>query len=427
MIRLMHIRRVCANRSIVFLVRLGLFALAATNVGAEPADSHSVAGWRGNGAGVFPQENPPIEWGDTKNLTWRVVVGSAFSSPIVVGNQVLLTAEPSKIVCVDLEQGKIRWRDSLKTDDLPPDFQPQSAASSTAATSCGFAAPTPVSDGSSVFCVFGSGLIGCHSTDGQRKWVRYVEPAAGTYGHSSSPLLFDDKLLVNLNHLVALDAASGKIVWECSEAKHTYGTPVRANVGGMQVVVTPLGDVVRVSDGRRLAKDIAPELGGSEYGISPAACDDVVYLGDRTLSAVRLFAEGNGIRTEKLWTVNLDVTAYASPVAWNGMLFFVGTAAECFVIDLKSGQILHEAELTIGHPGVEDPDLSTANLYPSLVVAGGKLFVGNDRGQTFVYEATKELRAISQNRLSDGSGATLAVVGTSLVIRSGNALCRIGK
>ena len=411
----------------ILRVILGLLALAPLVSRAEPAASVPVLGWRGNGAGTYPTASPPTEWDDTKNVMWRVPVGSAFSSPVIAGDRVFVTSEPSKIVCVDLKDGAVRWKDSLKASDVPADFQAKAAVSASAATSCGFAAPTPVCDGTDVFVVFGSGLIGCYSIDGDRKWVRYLEPAAQTYGHSSSPLLIDGKLLVNINHLVALDAASGKIAWECPQAKHTYGTAVDMNIGGTQVVVTPLGTVVRVSDGRLLAKDIAPELGGSEYGISPVSHGDVVYLGDRTVSAVQLSLPDDGIRAQKQWTAYLDVTSYASPVAWNGMLFFVGTGAECFVLDQKSGKTLHEGELTIGHPGVDDPVLGTANLYPSLVVAGGKLLVGNDRGQVFVYEATKEIKEISQNRMSDGSGATPAVLGSTLIVRDGSSLCRIGK
>ena len=404
-----------------------IFALARNQFAADDAANSVSAGWRGDGSGVYPAAVLPGEWNDTKNVLWRVTVGNASSSPAIAAGRVFVTSEPSKIVCVNLNDGAIRWKASLTADDAPAEFKARAAASAAAATSCGYAAPTPVSDGTNVFCVFGSGLIGCYSNDGIRKWVRYFEPAAETYGHSSSPLLIDGKLLVNVHHLVALDAGSGKTLWECPDAEHTYGTPARVDAGGTKVVVTPLGKVVRVGDGRVLAKDIAPELGGSEYGISPVACGDVVYLGDRALTAVKLSLEGGDVRAKKLWTANLDVISYASPVVWDGMLFFVGKNAECFVLDLKSGKTLLDRELKIGHPGVDDPELSSANLYPSLVVAGGTLLVGNDRGQIFVYKASKDLTEIAQNRMTEGSGATPAIVESSVIIRSGGSLCRIGK
>jgi outer membrane protein assembly factor BamB len=394
---------------------------------ADPAPARPASGWRGDGTGVYPTDRPDTDFDETQNVMWRATVGSAYSSPVIAGGRVFVTSEPSKIVCVDLQDGAVRWKNALKADDLPAELQEKAAASGREPTSCGFAAPTPISDGKDVFFLFGSGLVGGYSIEGQRKWIRYLEPVDKTYGHSSSPLLIDGKLLVNVRHLVALDAATGKTVWECREGEHTYGTPVGMNVGGTNVVVTPHGKVVRVSDGRLLATDIAPDLGGSEFGISPVAKGDVVYLGDRTVSAVQLSLPGESLMVHKQWSAELDVTAYASPVVWNGLLFFVGTAAECFVLDIKTGKAVHEEELKIGHPGVEDPVLSSANLYPSLIVAAGKLLVGNDRGQIFVYEASRDLKEISRTRLADGSGATPAIADSTLILRSGASLLRIGR
>jgi hypothetical protein len=109
------------------------------------------------------------------------------------------------------------------------------------------------------------------------------------------------------------------------------------------------------------------------------------------------------------------------------MLFFVGSAAQCLILDAKTGAKLLEQELKIGPAGVDDPDLSSANLYPSLVIANGRLLVTNDKGQTFVYEASRELKEVARNRLKDGSGATPALTASSLLLRTSNYLCAIGK
>ena len=109
------------------------------------------------------------------------------------------------------------------------------------------------------------------------------------------------------------------------------------------------------------------------------------------------------------------------------MLFFVGQMAECLVFDAKNGSKLLERELKIGPAEGDDPDLSDANLYPSLVVANGQLLVTNDKGQTFVYEASRELKEIARNRLQEGSGATPVLAASTILLRSGNYLCAIGK
>ncbi|HQR07641.1 MAG TPA: hypothetical protein PLN21_12510 [Gemmatales bacterium] len=45
-----------------------------------------------NGSGVADQEKPPIEIGPEKNVKWKVAVPGGLSSPIVVGDKLVLTA-----------------------------------------------------------------------------------------------------------------------------------------------------------------------------------------------------------------------------------------------------------------------------------------------------------------------------------------------
>ncbi len=338
-------------------------------------------------------------------------------------------------MCVDLKDGKIWLKGFVaKTADVPAELQARAAASAGAATSCGFAAPTPVSNGvdvSSLFLGLRLDLEAIPRFDGNRKWIQYLESVAGTFGHSSSPLLIDGKLLVNVKHLVALDAATGKMVWECPEAEHTYGTPVGMDVGGTKVVVTPLGKVVygKLDLDVWFRKRDRARIGRHRRAESARWLTVTWFIWEIVRSLPCNCPFWAITRNWQKLTANLDVSSYASPVVWKGMLFFVGTTGDvCLVLDVALGEdVLHEEELKIGHPGVEDPILSTANLYPSLVVAGGKLFVGNDQGQTFVYEASKDIKEISQNRMAEGSGSTLAVIDSALIIRSGNTLCRIGK
>ena len=51
------------------------------------------AQFRGAGAvGVSTETAVPLQWSDTKNLAWKLALpGKGFSSPIVVGDKVLVT------------------------------------------------------------------------------------------------------------------------------------------------------------------------------------------------------------------------------------------------------------------------------------------------------------------------------------------------
>ena len=381
--------------------------------------SASIAGFRGDGSGRYPESRPPTEWGETKNVKWRARVGKGYSSPVFSNGCLYVTSDPPALTCIDATTGAVRWSVPLKSVDLPPDVQEKARAGEKAQTSCGTAAPTPVADGSNVYALFGTGLVACISRDGHRKWLRQLDPAKRSYGHSSSPLLVGDRLLVNVRHLTALNPETGAILWQCPEAGETYGTPVHLNLNDTPVVVTPMGVVVRVRDGALLAKEIAEELGGDEYGISPVASGNVVYLGDRNTSAVRLELQGDRLLTKVLWSAEMQNAAYASPVVWSGLYFYAGKSGEYSVLDAATGAPVLERLLTLAPA---DQKKENGNMYPSLTLADGKLFISDDGGQTLVLEATRASREISRNRLPGGSGSTPALAGSSMYLRSGDDL-----
>jgi outer membrane protein assembly factor BamB len=396
-----------------------LFYLASVSL-AQAAPSSS--GFRGDGSGLYPESHPPAEWGENKNVPWRSKLGKGYSSPVHSNGCVFVTSDPSELACVDAATGAIRWRVSLTSGDLPSDLQAKVKAGEKAPTSCGHAAPTPVADESNVYALFGTGLVACFSHDGRRKWLQHLEPARRTYGHSSSPLLVAGRLLANVGVLTALDPESGAIRWRCEEAKETYGTPARLALDGTPIVVTPLGMVVRVQDGVVLAKEIVEDLGGEEYGISPVASGDVVYLGDRNTTAVRLELRGGQLLAKKLWEAELPSAAYASPVVWSGLYFYAGKSAEYTVLEAATGKTVIERLLT-----PEGGEHGSANMYPSLTVADGKLFISDDKGRTIVLEATRTSREVARNRLPAGSGATPALAGSSMYLRAGDHLYCIRK
>ena len=61
----------------------------------EGASSQNWPQWRGpNANGLVDAGNPPIEWSETKNISWKVAVpGKGHATPIIWGDKVfLLTA-----------------------------------------------------------------------------------------------------------------------------------------------------------------------------------------------------------------------------------------------------------------------------------------------------------------------------------------------
>ena len=108
---------------------------------------------------------------------------------------------------------------------------------------------TPCSDGQSVYAIFGGGrddgsnLVVCYDLEGRRRWIRKLDCGAHEHGNHASPVLAGGRLVCVLcNTLLALDAATGKTLWEY-EAKDRGlaagdgASPQVAVVNGRSVVL----------------------------------------------------------------------------------------------------------------------------------------------------------------------------------------------
>src|SRR6266568_3003484 len=65
------------------------------------------------GSGVADGQKPPVEFGPDRNVKWKVAVPPGFSSPIIVGDKLVLTAfEGGKLytIAYNRADGKEAWR-----------------------------------------------------------------------------------------------------------------------------------------------------------------------------------------------------------------------------------------------------------------------------------------------------------------------------
>jgi len=401
---------------------LCLFFLAA-GASADAADSPSAAaepgqsvGWRGDGSGRFPLTTPPLEWSDTKNVLWKTRIGpNKYSSPIVVDRRIFAIAEPALLFCVNADDGSILWRRSNDFADLPDrieEIPPPTAAGSTT--------PTPVSDGQFVYAAFGTGIVACYNMAGERQWIQYLNRKPATeYGRATSPVLAGGKLLITLSHLLALDPKTGRQVWENEDVPEMYGSPVAAKIGGVEVLVMPSGQVVRISDGTILAAG----PGGLKFA-SPIIQDGTVYLIQTGSSAQQLSAASpDKWEAKQLWEQELEGTFYASAVCDNGLIYAVANECIFSILDATDGKIL--ATQSFDFPNV-NPD-AEINMYPSLTLAGNFLFVFNDQGDALVLEPGRQYKELKRNHLGEGHGSAPAFDGRHIYIRSGESLYCVGE
>ena len=95
---------------------IALAVCAAVAWSGTTAPAGDVVGWRGDGSGSFPDATPPTEWSKTENVVWKTPMPAhSNASPVIVGDRILVCADPDTLICVNKADGKVLWS---KPNDL---------------------------------------------------------------------------------------------------------------------------------------------------------------------------------------------------------------------------------------------------------------------------------------------------------------------
>ncbi len=178
-----------------------------------------------NGTGVAETGPLPDDFAAGKNQLWKVPLPPGHSSPIVVGDQVYLTAfEGDRLLTIALDRrtGKTIWRRESPRPRKEVYDKRNSPAS-----------PTPASNGKSVFVFMPDYGLLAYGTDGAELWRVPLGPFDNGYGMGASPILAGDKVILVCDqnrgsYAAAFDQATGKERWRTKrpEALTGHSTPV---------------------------------------------------------------------------------------------------------------------------------------------------------------------------------------------------------
>src|SRR5438552_1795297 len=136
----------------------------AANQQLPTAESAPWPQFRGpGGSGIADREQPPTEIGPDKNVKWKVDVPSGASSPIVVGDKLVLTAfDDGKLYTIAYSRtdGRELWRANAPAAQIEPFHKTEG---SPAASSC-------ATDGQRIVSYFGSCGLLCYDLAGHELW-----------------------------------------------------------------------------------------------------------------------------------------------------------------------------------------------------------------------------------------------------------------
>lgn len=409
-------------KTILFTVVL-LLTFQAGALGVD--DEAAWPRWRGPEAtGVSPTGQPPLEFGENKNLDWKLALpGEGSSSPVIWGDRLfLLTAEPSgeghprgffdfNVVCVDRSKGAIEWIRTARRE-VPHEGHHKDH---------GYASHSPVTDGERLYVHYGSRGVHAFTLDGERVWERdlgKMETRRG-FGEGSSPALHDGTLYVNWDHqgesfIVALDAASGQTKWKVSRDEVTsWSTPVVVEHEGAHQVVVSATRKVRAYEPD--SGEVIWETGGQTINVIPTPVSGhgllfatSGFMG-KSLMAIELGHRGDLTGTDAIrWSVDRGTPYVPSPLLYDDFLY---------VIDHNKG-ILSCYDAPTGKPHYVQQRLPLVpNVYASPVGAAGRVYIAGRDGGVLVIRKGPDFEVLAENRLDEGIDASPAIIGKTLYIR----------
>ncbi len=386
--------------------------------------------------GIARDVDYPVVWNDSSNIRWFVPTeGSGWSSPVVLGEQIWLTAATSDgkdmyALCYDLRTGNQLFR--LKV--FSPDTVYRKHSVNTYAT------PTPVIENGFVYVHFGRYGTACINTEtGTKVWERSDLQCKHVQGPGSSLFLHRDKLIVhmegtNVQDIYALDKFTGKTIWKASRnpafyeqlaeiGKKAYTTPIVITVDGRELLISNGSAVANAYDFETGEEVWFIPFGEDSTIAMPVEYNGKVYFytsfetgedGNRLCELWAINPKGKGDLTRNiLWRRTSPPLQLSTQVIVDGLLYTVGSRSNLQCLDAETGEEVWSEELK-------------GKFNSSPIAANGLVYVSTTRGETLVFRQARRFEKVAENMLDGEIWSTPAFVDGAILMRTSKGLYRIG-
>jgi outer membrane protein assembly factor BamB len=421
--------------------------------------------------GSTDEKGLPDKWSQTDNVAWTATLpGPSAATPIVSGDRVFVsTADAANdtlaAYCLDRRTGKVVWK-----HDVAKGIRKDTRST--------FSSPSPATDGKVVVFFYGNGDLVTFDVSGKELWKKNVGPFAFLWTFSTSPVLYDGKLYLQVlqrdvpvsgyspfgkgkrkgkaaadgeakgkdapggkieSFLLALDPQTGKELWRhvrpahaVAESLEAFTTPMPWEHDGRKELLIAGGDALTGHD-PQTGKELwrwetwnPTKIGHWRLVPSPVAGGDVVLAcapkGD-PIYAVKAGGQGKLGGSDVAWVsreqrpVSSDVP---TPAFYDGDFFVLSDVRQSLSrVEPATGRV----KWTIKTPG-------RAKYEASPLAADGKIYLVNFDGQVSVIDAADgKLRgtiAMEESREEVARSSIIAAHG-QLFIRTARKLYCVGK
>ena len=387
--------------------------------------------WRGvRMNGISGETDVPLRWSKTENIAWKLSLPPrSGSTPVVWGDRIFLhlaDRDDLYLWCVNRATGLPLWKRRLSGGNAMARKENMSS-------------PSPVTDGERVWVLTGTGILKSFDMDGNEQWSRNLPKDYGPFGlnwnYASSPLLYEDLLIIQIVHgmkttaasyLLGIEKKTGQTGWRIErpdtatgEGKDAYTTPGVARVGGPsgsdEIVVT--GAVAVTGHDPATGKELwrATGLNDDRTVASPVVIGDMIFASSRQrpLLALRAGGRGDVTATHVLWSFNKGPDV-PTPITDGTWLYVLTDNGVLYCLEAKTGKEAYRQRL------------KSATYSASPVLAGDRIYVTNEDGITVVWKTGPVFELLAENDLEEYTLSSPAISGGQIFIRTETILYAIG-
>ncbi len=410
-----------------------------------PALGANWPNWRGPHHNGFVESGPLPAAPTRDDILWSAPMpGRGGSTPVVWDDHVFVNTpdESGNLVLLDLDRrdGKDRWRRTIGIGNKDQGRNNMSA-------------PSPVTDGKSVFTIFGTGDLAAFDVDGRELWKRSLGKEYGKFAvmwiYGSSPLLHGGRLYLQVlqrnpmpadytgfdgkpereSYLLCLDPKDGKTLWKhvrktdsTLESQESYATPMPYRGANGDELIVVGGDHLsghRLDDGSENWRARLYEKRDDWYRIvtSPVTVPGFIIAGGpkgQPVVALRDGGKGDVTTTGVAWKFTENPTDWATPLVMNDRLYVLdGGKRVLSKLNPKTGEKEWSGKL----PGREV-------IWGSPTGADGKIYQFSEDGTLSVCDAGAEFKVLGTLAF-EGEGpcrGSVTVAHDQLFVKTGKQL-----
>lgn len=379
--------------------------------------------WRGPRAdGVADSNLLPLRWSKTDNVLWSVELpGWGTSSPVVYRDKVFVTSQVEQngaksllTFCFDRNTGKELWRRDFGLSTNQRTHEKSNLAVN-----------TPVVTEDALYVAFGNSDIARYSHDGTRMWItRYMELFGDpkmAWGYGTSPIVVDDSVILPWDHhtgpcyFIGLDKETGQIRWKKDRPIGTaHATPIVVKHHDQTDILMSGKNRLTAFDSRTHEQLWVYGEGEGPFNgeiiVSPVYGGGMVFLQlwrQSPIHAIRL--TGGGRAPEPVWVSEKPGPQEPSLLYYEGLLYAWMDNGVLVCLDGKTGKDVYRKRLG-----------GACNSSP--IAGGGRIYLSNNDGDTFVVKAGREFELLAANSLGERITASPAISGDRLYYRTDSHL-----